>query len=124
MRQAQLLVWDLDGPLLETVTELAQGHAVWVREVRQRKACLNLLLEGGPGILLLHLGRDIEAKLATLEEVSRAFPEQVSIVVGDQAYPALAGLAWELGARFVLFPPSPMDLLPEVVRGYLPPLKE
>ena len=37
--------------------------------------------------------------------------------VGGHA--ALAGLAWDLGADYVLFPPQPRELLPEIVAGLL-----
>jgi len=120
MHHASVLVWGIESPLLDALQALAQDRAVWLREVRHRKACLNLIRQGGPGILVLGLGKDLEAELTTLEQVGRLFPEQATIVMGDGAYPALAALAFDLGARYALFPPQPLELLVELVKGYLP----
>jgi hypothetical protein len=119
MRHAQLLAWGLEGPLLDSLRALAQDRAVWLREVRQPKACLALLLEGGAGAFVLRLGRNIDEELSLLESVSRLFPEIPTIVVGDTPHPGLAALAWDLGAKYVLMPPQPIEELPEIVKGFL-----
>jgi hypothetical protein len=120
MHHAQVIVWGLEGAALESLRELAQGRAVWLREVSKRSACLKLMRQGGPGILVLRLGRDLEEELSLLDEVSRLFPEQATIVVSDAVHAALSGLAWDLGARYVLSPAQAPHLLREVVEGYLP----
>lgn len=119
MHHKQLLTWGIDGPLLDTLQALAQSRSCWQREVRKRRACLNLLLQSGPGVLVLKLGRDLEEELLLLEQVSRLFPEQATIVVSDVAHSALAALAWDLGASYVLFPPEPSSLLADMVQGFL-----
>ena len=43
-----------------------------------------------------------------------------TIAVGESDHPALAGLAWELGATFVLFPPTPLETITELVTRLLP----
>jgi hypothetical protein len=47
------------------------------------------------------------------------FPETATIVVCDADNPAVVGLAWDLGAKFVLHPPQIRELLPDVVAGFL-----
>ncbi len=120
MQHTQVLVYESDGKLAAGLKELAQQLGFRLREIRQEKACLNLLRRGGPGVLVLKVGRDLERELRLLERAGWLFPESAVIVVGDSHYPGLAGLAWDLGARFVLFPPQPLELLPDLVRSFLP----
>jgi hypothetical protein len=120
MQHTQVLVYENDGKLSAGLKDLAQQHGFRLREIRQEKACLNLLRRAGPGVLVLKVGRDLEREVRLLERAGWWFPETAVIVVGDTAYPGLAGLAWDLGARFVLFPPQPLELLPEIVRSFLP----
>ena len=45
----------------------------------------------------------------------------VPVLISDiKDIPTLAALAWDLGARCVLQPPQPIELLPEVVMRFLP----
>jgi DNA-binding NtrC family response regulator len=120
MQQTQVLVYENDGKLAESLKDLAQAHGFRLREIRQEKACFNLLHRGAPGVLVLKVGRDLERELRLLERISWLFPQTEVIAVGHRHYPGLAGLAWDLGACFVLFPPQPLELLPELVRSFLP----
>ena len=119
MQQPQFLTYGVEGRTGERLAELATAHRLWLREVRQLSACRNLLRAGNPGILVLRLGRDLEGELSLLAEVGQLFPETATIVVGDTDNPPLAGLAWDLGAHYVLFPPTPIEVLPDVVRRCL-----
>lgn len=120
MRQAQVLVYESDGRLAQRLDVWAQIRKVWLRELRSVPSCLNALRRGGPGVLVLRLGRDLEQEMGLLEQVSWLFPDTASVVVGDTDNPILAGLAWDLGARCVLFPPQPVEILPEIVERLLP----
>jgi hypothetical protein len=57
--------------------------------------------------------------MTLLEQTAWLFPETVAIVVCDPDNPALAELAWDLRARFVLHPAQARELLPAVVEGFL-----
>jgi hypothetical protein len=96
----------------------------WLRKPRQPQSCLRLLQAHGPGVLVLKLGRDLIRELTLLEAVSWRYPETATIVVGDAPNPVLAGLAWDLGADFVLLPPLRRDLLPDLVAGLLAPVTD
>jgi hypothetical protein len=61
----------------------------------------------------------LERELLLLERVSWLFPDVSTVVVGDTENPVLAGLAWDLGASSVLFPPLPLEQLPDLVAGWL-----
>jgi hypothetical protein len=105
-----------------------------LRQPRQLASFLRLLRGGGPAIVVIHVAAKLEAT-ATAEQREteqrrrdRAFrllerlawlrPESQLIAVSDVADDALAGLAWELGATCVVFPPQSLVALP----GLLAPL--
>ena len=120
MHHAQILVYEADGKLAQSLTGLAEQRGVRLRELRKVEACVGSLRRHGPGVLVLKLGRDLERELTLLERVTWLYPDTATIVVGDTSNPVLAGLAWDLGAAFALFPPQPLELLPELVDGFLP----
>ncbi|MCI0457737.1 MAG: hypothetical protein L0Z62_12265 [Gemmataceae bacterium] len=119
MRYPQVLVYETDGLLAGLLRRAEKSRAWSLREPRRLESCLRLLRRGGPSVLVLKLGRDLEQELALLERVHARFPETATVVVGDLDYPQLAGLAWDLGAAYVVFPPLPRTLLPELVAGLL-----
>jgi hypothetical protein len=119
MRHPQLLVYEGDGRLAELFRPIAKAkeHHWALREPRQPEECLGLLRGGGTGVLLIKVGRDLERELTLLEQVGWLFPETATVVVGDSDHAALAGLAWDLGAHYVLVSPYSLDRLLEVVLG-------
>ncbi len=119
MRQAQVLVYESDGRLADLLREPSQTHGFRLRTLRHPKACLSALCRGGSGVFILRLGRDLEREFTLLEQITRLFPDSATIVVGDGQIGHLAGYAWDLGARFVLIPPMPVDWLRELVPGLL-----
>lgn len=115
MQQVQIIAYGLDGRLAALLQETAQAQGLWLREVQHARACRNLLRQGGPAVLVVMLGRDLLQELTIVHEVGQASPDTAVIVVGDADHPALAALAWDLGARCVLQPPHPIEQLPEVM---------
>lgn len=115
MRFPQVLVYENDGRIAGLLKVTVQDHEWSLRELRQPEACLSLLRRGGLGVVVLKVGHAIEREIAVLEQLSFLFPEARTVVVGDEANPPLAGLAWEFGATYVLFPPQSRDLLPGLV---------
>ncbi len=122
MHHAQLIAYGVEGRLAELLDELARACSLWLREVRHVKTCMNLLRQGA-GVLVLRVGKDLDKELALLEQVTHLFPTTKTIVVGSVDNPALAGLAWDLGAAYVLLPPRPLEMIGEIVGGFLPELK-
>jgi hypothetical protein len=131
MHHAQLLIYEKDGKLAAQLRPLARERRWLLREVRQPEGCARLLARSGVGVVVVKLGRDLEAELRLVQMIDRRFPSTAVVVVGDseegaptswgQRAPQLAGLAWDLGARFVLFPPLSPDLLPEILIGLMSP---
>jgi len=120
MQQAQVQIYGLDGVIAERLRELALAQRFWLRETSQFAACRNLVQTSPPSVFVFVLGRDVEKELSLLEQVHASLPGTKVIAVGEADNPALAGLAWDLGAAYVLFPPTPRDRLVELVLHLLP----
>ena len=119
MQMPQIVVYEKDGRLKLQLEGLAAQRRWALREARQPETCLRLLARGGPAVLVVKAGRDLERELALLERAAWLYPDAPAVLVADGDRPALAGLAWDLGAACVLFPPQPRERLPEIVAGLL-----
>jgi DNA-binding NarL/FixJ family response regulator len=117
MRFPQLLVFEADGRLTASLGPLAEELSLSPRHVQQPEACRRALRRGGPNVLLLRAGRDLDREFALLDQVSRSLPETRIVVVLDQDDARLRGLAWDLGAAYVLPLARSRDLLADVIRG-------
>jgi DNA-binding response OmpR family regulator len=121
MRYAQVLVYENDTLLTTMLEEKARQEKWSLRHPRDFAECAVLLRRGGPSVLVLRVGRDLEFELSLLERVANLFPDAGTVIVGEATHAALAGLAWDLGADCVLLLPQPGEMLPEVVAGLLTP---
>ena len=119
MRFPQIIVFEADGRLTASLRPLAEELGLSLRQIQQSGACSRALRRGGPNVLLLRAGRDLDREFALLDQVSRAMPETYILVVLDQDDPRLRALAWDLGATYVLPLSRSRDLLPDLVRGML-----
>jgi hypothetical protein len=119
VRHPRLLLFGGDAKLAALLGPAAEAGRWAVQKPRDLPECLQALARGGPAVLVLRLGRDLEGELGALERIRWLFPDVAAVVVGEADQAALAGPAWDLGARFALFPPLPRDLLPDVVAGLM-----
>jgi hypothetical protein len=119
MRLPQIVVYEKDGRLKLQLEALAEQRRWALREVRQPETCLDLLSRGGPAVLVVKAGRDVERELALLERAAWLYPDAPTVLVADGDQPELAGLAWDVGAACVLLPPQPRERLPEIVAGLM-----
>ena len=117
MRFPQLILFEADGRLTDSLQPLAEELGLSSRQVQQSEACRRALRRGGPNVLVLRAGRDLDREFALLDQVSRAMPETRVFVVLDQDDARLRGLAWDLGATYVLPLTRARDLLPDLIRG-------
>jgi hypothetical protein len=121
MRYPQVLVYESDGRLAELLRPECETRRWSLREPRRLESCLRLLARSGSGVLVLRVGTDLVRELTLLERVGWLYPETATVVVGDTENPVVAGLAWDLGASFVLFPPLLRQDLPALVARLLEP---
>src|SRR5437879_4182114 len=118
MRYPQVLIYEADRQLAQIFRREDEAHTrdqkprEWaLREPRGLESCLRLLGQGGASVLILKLGKDLEREFTILERVTWLHPDTATVVVSDTDDPVLAGLAWDLGAHFVLFSSAPRQQL-------------
>src|SRR5262245_64614729 len=125
MKLPQVVVYESDGMLAGQVRRLAEDNAWLVRESRQPDACLNLLSEVRPSVLLLKIERELLDGLTLLSQVAERAPDCPVVLVSDvkmegaEQRAQLSALAFDLGARFVLFPPLQQPVIEDLVAGLL-----
>jgi DNA-binding NtrC family response regulator len=119
MRRAQVAVMERDGRLADLLRPAADAGGWWVREVRQPSSCLEMVRQGGPAVLVLLVGPQVETEMALLERVTYLAPECQSVAVIESGDARLANLAWDLGAAYVLLPAQLPQHLADVVTGLL-----
>ena len=120
MQHPQIVVFERDGRLADALAALSEAERWTLRDSRQVDSCLRQLRQPGPGVLVVKVGRPAERDLALVEQAAWQFPNVPVVVVGEVEDAAvLAGLAWDVGASYALFPPLSRDLLPEIVAGLM-----
>lgn len=127
MRYPQLIVLAFDDWLAKQMAEFAHDHRWLLKEVRQAGACKTLLRDPRPTVLLAQLdphGSDAAAPMAFLADVHRHHPHVATVVVSDVKLNEEERISWtatafDLGARFVLFPPLSRPVLEDLVGGLI-----
>jgi DNA-binding NarL/FixJ family response regulator len=119
MQQAQVITHGIEGALAERLRELALAQRFRLRETSQFAACQNLVRAAAPSVLVLRLGSHLDRELAFIEEVHACLPETAVLAIGAADNPVLAGLVWELGATFAVFPPTPAEAILDVITSLL-----
>src|SRR5208282_918372 len=99
----------------ETLRAAGEKRKWSLREPRRLESCLRLLARGGPNVLVLKVGTDLLREFTLLERAIWLYPDTAVVVIGDRENPALADLAWELGASLVLYPPLARNELATIV---------
>lgn len=117
MRSPQIVVCESGRGLADLLRGTAEVWQWPLRELRDEAALLRALRQGGPSVLVVEVGRDVERELSLLGRLTWLCPEATTVAVSSVAGADLVGLAWDLGADYVLAPPQPRDaLLPVVLR--------
>ena len=119
MRSAELLAHGIEEPLGSRLAAWTLDHGLWYRPVERRAALRNLLAKGSRGILVIRLGRDLVDELHLVRDVADSYPEVMIVALGDVDHPLLEGMAYDLGANAVLFPPRGVEELFEMLSGWV-----
>ena len=125
MKSPQIVVYETDGWLAGQVRRLATDNGWLVRESRRPDACLRLLAEERPAVLLLKLDRDPHDGLALLAAIAERAPDCPVVLVSDAKLEGsdqrgqLSALAFDLGARYFLFPPLQGPVIEDLAAGLL-----
>jgi DNA-binding response OmpR family regulator len=119
MRHPRVIVFESDGRLAALLRPLAQPNGWALREPRRPEECLELVRQGGPAVVVLRIGRDLEQEFGLLDSLRWSQPSVAAVVVADAEHARLVPLAWDLGAAHVHLTASARENLPAVVAGLL-----
>lgn len=126
MRQPQLVIFDADDWIARQLAELT-GEARWlVREPKAGDTTLSLARERRPTVLFVRVepAEDKSDAFALIADVHRLCPDVPVVAVSDVKLPDADRTAWtavlfDLGARYVLFPPLSKSVLEDVASGLM-----
>lgn len=126
MKYPQLIIFAYDDWLGKQLRELAADARWRFREVRQAGAVLTLLAEVRPTVVLVQADPQ-EERAISLELVStihQTHPHVALVVVCDAKLAEKDQAQWmaqafDLGARYVVFPPLARPVLEDVVSGMM-----
>jgi hypothetical protein len=125
MHSPQLVILETDGWLAKQLRELA-GESRWlVQSPRSVDSALSFARRR-PSVLLAHFepGADRPVHIQLVADVHRLAPDTPVVAVADVKLPDAERAAWtaalfDLGARFVLWPPLTKPVLEDVVSGLM-----
>ncbi len=126
MRTPQVVVVEYDGWIARHLGDLAAESAWLVRDTRTADAGLALVREYQPCVLVVQVepGDDKPVPLALIADVRRTCADVPVVAVSDVKLNDADRVAWtaalfDLGARYVLFPPLTKPVLEDVVSGLM-----
>jgi hypothetical protein len=119
MRSPQLIVYESDRWIADLLRGTAEMWQWTLRELRDEEACLRALRQGGPAIIVVEVSHNLEHDLPLIEQFGGLSPEAALIAVLGVSQLELLGLVWDLGATYVLAPPTPRDSLLTLVLGLM-----
>lgn len=122
----QLVLFDPDGWVGRQLAELAAENRWRVRPARTTAAALAHARERRPTLLVVRIdpGAADAAAVALVADAHRLAPDAAVVAVSDEKLSEHDRAAWtavlfDLGARFVLFPPLSKPVLEDVASGLL-----
>jgi DNA-binding NtrC family response regulator len=119
MRSPQVVIYEPESRLTGLLRAEAEARRWTLRTATSPDSCLRLLRQGGPSVVVVKAGADVKSAMELLERCTWLYPEAPAVLVSDGENPPLAGLAWDLGARYVLAVVDARERLPGVVAGVM-----
>jgi DNA-binding NtrC family response regulator len=122
----QLVLFDPDGWVGRQLAELAAENRWRVRPARTPAAALAHARERRPTLVVVRIDPAAEdtSPVALVADVHRVAPDAAVVAVSDEKLSEHDRAAWtavlfDLGARFVLFPPLSKAVLEDVASGLM-----
>ena len=106
MRLPQIVIYEPDDRLKLQLEALAEQRR-WALPERRPETCLRLLARGGPAVLVLKAGRDLERELALLERAAWLYPDAPVVLAADGDRPGWPAWPGTSAPTYVLLPPQP-----------------
>jgi hypothetical protein len=126
MHAPQVVVLEADGWIARHLKDIAAGGAWLVRGTRGAGSALRMASERRPCVLIVQaeLAEEEPDALRLIADARRACPDVPVVVASDVKLSEADRAAWtaalfDLGARYVLFPPLTQPVLEDVVSGLL-----
>jgi hypothetical protein len=126
MRAPQLVVVEYDGWIARHLGDLAAEAAWLVHGTRGVDTAMSLVRERRPCVLIVQveLAEDKPGPLKLIAATCRDYPDVPVVAVSDVKLSDADRVAWtaalfDLGARYVLFPPLTKPVLEDVVSGLM-----
>lgn len=117
MLHPQIVVFEPESRVAPQLRALAAAERWALREPRLESNCREQLQPITPTVLVIFVEEPAERALTLVADAARLAHVAVVAVGSVENAETLAGVAWDCGAEFALFPPLSRDLLPDVVRG-------
>jgi hypothetical protein len=125
MHSPQLVILETDGWLVKQLRELA-GESRWLIQSPGSVDSALSFARRRPSVLLTHFepGADKPPPLQLVADLHRLAPDTPVVAVADVKLPDAERAAWtaalfDLGARFVLWPPLTKPVLEDLVSGLM-----
>ncbi|HEX4611852.1 MAG TPA: hypothetical protein VH092_26895 [Urbifossiella sp.] len=125
-RRPQLVVLEVDGRIGRQLAEFAAENRWLVRPARTPAAALDLVRDRRPTVLFVPFDPAAAepAAVALVADVHRLAPDAAVVAVSDEKLSEADRAAWtavlfDLGARYVLFPPLTKPVLEDLASGLM-----
>jgi hypothetical protein len=122
----QLIIHDPDDWLLRQLADLAAESRWVVRQPKSAKATLGFLHANRPTVLFTRVEPHEESgdSCKLIADANRLNPDAAIVAVSDIKLPDADRIAWtavlfDLGSRYVLFPPLTKPVLEDVTSGLM-----
>ncbi len=102
MRFPQIVLWETENRLAKLLLPLAEQQHWLLRQPQQLESVLRFLDRGGPNLLIVRVGSDLEREFLVVAQAREHAPQVSILTVLDQDVPQLRLLAWTLGATAVI----------------------
>ncbi|MCS6866750.1 MAG: hypothetical protein RMJ56_09090 [Gemmataceae bacterium] len=126
MRTPHVVILEPDGWLARNLSELAAEDGWLIRRARTVEAARSLVGERQPCVFLVQveLTEESLSSFQLIVEIHQKYPEIPVVVISETKLNDADRVAWtatlfELGARFVLFPPLTRPVVEDVVSGLM-----